>query len=231
MTREEVISKLDNQLTSGEYPTLVEMDRDMSKGNERLMKTTWAVDYSRGTMEQYIRDSFANKPQEKNGEETVSAFNALPPVDPKDVESVPAGKPGDIAPSWKNRVDGAKIPTENIVASAGPTTTVPPETRAALQPGMAARAKTDTVLNKKIQDAVDALASGMTDAEKRHFDVPLDFLGEGSYEITLYCDGPDADYKTRPDSYIIEKKIVNAKDSLPVTLASGGGFAASFRKI
>ena len=84
---------------------------------------------------------------------------------------------------------------------------------------------------RKAKNSGQWFLGGVTDAEKRHFDVPLDFLGEGSYEITLYCDGPDADYKTRPDSYLIEKKIVNAKDSLPVTLASGGGFAASFRKI
>ncbi|MGM9762637.1 MAG: glycoside hydrolase family 97 protein [Candidatus Cryptobacteroides sp.] len=70
---------------------------------------------------------------------------------------------------------------------------------------------------------------GVTDEEQRSFDVPLDFLEQGaSYEATVYADAADAHYKTNPQAYGIKTVSVTAADTLPVTLAPGGGFAVSF---
>lgn len=72
---------------------------------------------------------------------------------------------------------------------------------------------------------------GVTDEQAREFDISLDFLSEGVYEATIYADAPDADYKTNPQAYIIEKKNFSARDTVRITMAPGGGVAISFRKI
>ena len=72
---------------------------------------------------------------------------------------------------------------------------------------------------------------GVTDAQARHFDIKLDFLESGSYEATLYADAPDAHYETNPQAYVITKRTVGPEDVLPITMAPGGGFAVSFKKL
>ena len=52
-----------------------------------------------------------------------------------------------------------------------------------------------------------------------------------SYEATIYQDADDADWKTKPDAYKIEKKIVTKKDVLNLSLAKGGGCAISLMKL
>lgn len=72
----------------------------------------------------------------------------------------------------------------------------------------------------------------VVDEEKRSFDVALDFLESGSsYEAKIYRDADDAHYKTNPQAYVIETKIVKSSDALSVTAAPGGGFAISFKKL
>ena len=66
----------------------------------------------------------------------------------------------------------------------------------------------------------------MTDWTPRDLDLPLSFLGPGSYQARIYSDGPDAgrnaaDLSTRDASF-------TASDRLTVHLASGGGVAATF---
>ena len=69
---------------------------------------------------------------------------------------------------------------------------------------------------------------GVTDTQGRTFCIPLDFLGEGNFEATIYADASDADYITNPQSYTITRQTVCASDSIEVTMAPGGGFAISF---
>lgn len=72
---------------------------------------------------------------------------------------------------------------------------------------------------------------GVTDEQARDFDVALDFLGEGSYEATIYADAPDADYLTNTQAYTITSNIFTAGDSVHIHMAPGGGVAMSFKKI
>ncbi len=62
----------------------------------------------------------------------------------------------------------------------------------------------------------------------RTAEVDFSFLPAGKkYEATIYRDGKDAHYKTNPQSYEIEKKIVTSKSRLKIYEAPAGGFAIS----
>jgi len=68
----------------------------------------------------------------------------------------------------------------------------------------------------------------ITDENKRQSNVPLTFLDKGvKYTATIYRDGENADWKTNPEAYIIDKKIVTRSSSLKLYLAPGGGAAVS----
>ena len=86
------------------------------------------------------------------------------------------------------------------------------------------------IVARKAKDSGRWFMGGVTDGEKRSFDIPLDFLGEGTFEATIYSDAPDAHYKSAAEKYVIEKKIVTFADSIPVTMAPGGGFAVSLKE-
>jgi len=69
-----------------------------------------------------------------------------------------------------------------------------------------------------------------TNEEARTIALPLDFLvahgcTASRYEATLYADGEEADYRTRPEAYRIEKRTVSPHDTLHLRLAPGGGCA------
>ena len=66
---------------------------------------------------------------------------------------------------------------------------------------------------------------GVTDAEARDFDLPLDFLGGGHYMAMIYEDGPDADYRTNPYPMTIRRLEVDQTSVLHLHLAPGGGVA------
>lgn len=54
------------------------------------------------------------------------------------------------------------------------------------------------------------------------------FLDKGKkYIATIYADGPDADYRTNPQSYVITKGIVTNKTSLTIHAVKAGGYAIS----
>lgn len=66
----------------------------------------------------------------------------------------------------------------------------------------------------------------MTNWTPRNLDIPLDFLGAGTYEAQIFADGPDAAENAR--SLSISKKWVKAGDHLSAHLAPGGGLAVIF---
>jgi alpha-glucosidase len=67
-----------------------------------------------------------------------------------------------------------------------------------------------------------AVLAGAT-GQKRY--VPLTFLGDGAYQATLVSDTKDD-----AASVAVEHRDVTAADSLPIELASGGGFIARFTR-
>lgn len=88
------------------------------------------------------------------------------------------------------------------------------------------------VVARQAKESGQWFAGGVTDENRRTLLVPLDFLEpETVYEATIYTDAENADYRTNPQAYRILRKKVNARSKLTLTLAPGGGFAISFRKI
>ena len=79
----------------------------------------------------------------------------------------------------------------------------------------------------------DAWFMGSVTGKEAHDSaIKLDFLDKGrNYEATIYADGKTADYKTNPQSYVITKKKVNAKSTLKIHSAAGGGFAVSIKPL
>ena len=68
-----------------------------------------------------------------------------------------------------------------------------------------------------------------TNEQSRTITVKLDFLEKGKkYDAVIYADGDDADWKTNPQSYRIEKRTVTSGDKLTIKMAPGGGQAVSF---
>jgi alpha-glucosidase len=69
---------------------------------------------------------------------------------------------------------------------------------------------------------------GITNWTARTLDIPLKFLGAGDYEATLYVDrtsdGEDL------NGLKVERRAVTSRESLGVSLSSGGGVAAVFRR-
>lgn len=88
------------------------------------------------------------------------------------------------------------------------------------------------IVARQAKDSGQWFVGGVTDELSRSFEVPMSFLDAGeNYEVTLYADSEDADYKTNPQSYVISKVSVTRESVVPVTMAPGGGFAMSVKKI
>lgn len=88
------------------------------------------------------------------------------------------------------------------------------------------------IVARQAKDSGQWIVGGVTDELSRSFEVPMSFLDAGeNYEVTLYADSEDADYKTNPQSYVISKVNVTSESVVPVTMAPGGGFAMSVRKM
>lgn len=88
------------------------------------------------------------------------------------------------------------------------------------------------IVARKAKSTGQWFMGGVTDEEKRSFEIGLDFLEKGKkYEATIYKDAPDAHYKTNPQAYIINIQQVKSKDKLRIIAAPGGGFAVSFKEL
>ncbi|MBN1561289.1 glycoside hydrolase family 97 catalytic domain-containing protein, partial [candidate division KSB1 bacterium] len=69
----------------------------------------------------------------------------------------------------------------------------------------------------------------MTDWDARTLDLPLAFLGDGDYEVTMWSDGPDAE-RTPTDVSQAQEKVTK-EASLQAIMASGGGFVAVVKPV
>lgn len=67
----------------------------------------------------------------------------------------------------------------------------------------------------------------MTNEEPRTLRVPLSFLGRGAYALTAYADGREA--AADPKQLAVSKGESRAGETLSLTLAPGGGYAAHLR--
>ena len=77
----------------------------------------------------------------------------------------------------------------------------------------------------------DWYLGAITDETPRTAVVTLDFLPKGEkYEVTIYEDAPDADWKDNPQSYRIRTLKADSRTRLRLNLASGGGAAVKIAK-
>ncbi len=74
----------------------------------------------------------------------------------------------------------------------------------------------------------DWYIGAMTDWTARTFEIPLNFLAPGNYEITICEDGINAD--RYPSDYKLEKMNAGANSHLSIRMAPGGGFLARLQK-
>lgn len=72
----------------------------------------------------------------------------------------------------------------------------------------------------------DWFVGAITNQQARSVPLVLDFLApDKQYLATIYRDGEQADWRSRPYDMVIENRLVSAKDTLNIRLASGGGVA------
>lgn len=70
----------------------------------------------------------------------------------------------------------------------------------------------------------------ITNENARNAIIPLNFLDpKVKYEVTVYRDADQADWKDNPEAYTIEKHKAGSKTTLKLKLARGGGAAVSIR--
>ena len=69
----------------------------------------------------------------------------------------------------------------------------------------------------------------MTDEHSRQFDLPLDFLKEGKYKLTVWRDADDSD--SNAEHIIKEAEIVTRHDHVKIKMARNGGYVAQLAKL
>ena len=74
----------------------------------------------------------------------------------------------------------------------------------------------------------DWFIGAMNDWTPKDFSIPLDFLGEGNYEITVAADGINAERNA--NDYKMAVASVKKGDRLSIHLASGGGYVARIKR-
>jgi glucan 1,4-alpha-glucosidase len=85
---------------------------------------------------------------------------------------------------------------------------------------------------RKVKNKNEWYVGAITDENKRTLNLAFDFLDAGKkYEAIVYRDADQADWKTQPEAYVIEKKVVTKKTKLKINLAAGGGCAISIREM
>ncbi len=80
------------------------------------------------------------------------------------------------------------------------------------------------------ETVTDYLVAAATNEEERVLTIPLSFLPEGSYQMTMVRDGDTAHYLRNRESYNVEKSEVKAGGQIQVRLAPGGGVCIRIRK-
>jgi alpha-glucosidase len=68
-----------------------------------------------------------------------------------------------------------------------------------------------------------------TDDVARKLNVPLTFLGSGTFIARIFADGQGADFETNPEPVSVTEREVTASDSLEISMGRGGGQAVIFR--
>ncbi len=83
---------------------------------------------------------------------------------------------------------------------------------------------------RKAKGKDDWYLGAITDENSRVENVTLDFLDKDKmYVATIYADAKDAQWERNPMAYEIKSYLVNAKTSLRLRLAEGGGAAVSLK--
>ncbi len=84
---------------------------------------------------------------------------------------------------------------------------------------------------RKAKNKKEWYVGGITDENPRTASFSFDFLPKGEKFIaTIYADGEDASWDKKPQSYLIQKYIVNSRSKLNQKLARGGGVAISIKE-
>lgn len=88
------------------------------------------------------------------------------------------------------------------------------------------------VVARKSKVGNEWFLGAVTDEQKRSFSINVDFLNPDIvYEMIEYKDAVDADWKSNPMAYKIEKKTIRSTGTITLILAPGGGTAISFKPI
>ncbi|TYR36861.1 glycoside hydrolase family 97 protein [Sphingobacterium phlebotomi] len=91
---------------------------------------------------------------------------------------------------------------------------------------------THITVARKDRASDDWYIGSITNGEARQLTLPLDFLDDNvPYQLTIYRDGPQADYERNPYDYVIEERDVDATQTLTLHLARGGGAALRFHPL
>lgn len=85
------------------------------------------------------------------------------------------------------------------------------------------------VMMRQTEDAY--LVGAATNESGRTIDLPLSFLGEGTYDVEIAEDGDDAHYLTNRETLKVSRKQVTNNDILKLKLAPGGGACLLFKHI
>ena len=84
---------------------------------------------------------------------------------------------------------------------------------------------------RKDRNSSDWFLGSVTDEHGRTLETPLSFLdADKKYIATIYRDGPEADWETRPHDVEIVHSLVDRSMTLSLRLAPGGGQAIRFRE-
>ncbi|KGO94911.1 glycoside hydrolase family 97 protein [Flavobacterium subsaxonicum] len=84
---------------------------------------------------------------------------------------------------------------------------------------------------RKAKGKNEWFTGGITDENSRTATVAFDYLPKGKkYVATIYADAKDANWKEKPQNYVITKVVVTSKSVLKQYIAPGGGFAISVKE-
>jgi len=84
---------------------------------------------------------------------------------------------------------------------------------------------------RKAKGKNEWFVGAITDENARTAKLTFEYLPKGKkYEATIYADAPDANWKEKPQNYVIRKVTVTSKTQLQQYIAPGGGFAISIEE-